>query len=304
MKGKLEYVDTKKLLDVCKQMAGLGLKSITIVGSGEPTIHPDFVEIISALNSYGLKIGLFTNGSGLTDTKIEAILDKLTFIRFSFNGGTKELYESVHGQKHFDLVLGNIRKIVQLKHMRKTDFPTIGVQHGTNHMTISHLLDGVKLFKGVGVDYFEIKPILFKEEKSDGSRNELDLAKTFKILEEAETLADERYAVYPKYEQFMTVLGHEEYKARNYSYCHGSFFSATLEIDGSLYVCDNQKEKKFILGNVFKERFDNIWWSKKHLDLIKSIDVTKCPVACRMDPLCRIVHDIAHPPEQIHPDFL
>ncbi|MBU0756892.1 MAG: radical SAM protein [Nanoarchaeota archaeon] len=301
--NKFDFVDSEKFIATLRKMHALGAKSITLVGSGEPTLHPDFAKIVVELKHIGYEIGLFTNGSVLDKKMIDIIVDNLTFVRISFNGGNKETYEKVHKREHFDKVIDNIKTLLQKRKEKKQDFPTIGVQHGTNHLTIGSLIDAVKLFKQIGVDYLEVKPILFISQKPDGSRNDLNWSSAKSILEEAESFSDENFAVYPKYEQFMKVLGQEEYKKRNYDYCHGCFFSTSLEIDGSLYVCVNHKDD-FLIGNVFDDDFEEMWWSKKHLDLIKSIAVNRCPKACRMDPLSRFIQEIKEPNKQIHPNFL
>lgn len=60
----------------------LGGKAVTIAGGGDPTVHPDFDEIIGLIDDIGIKIGLVTNGIKLIKF---TNLHKLTWCRISLS---------------------------------------------------------------------------------------------------------------------------------------------------------------------------------------------------------------------------
>lgn len=51
-----------EIYDLVKFFKERGAKAVTITGGGEPTLHPDFYNIISAFNDADYSIGLVTNG--------------------------------------------------------------------------------------------------------------------------------------------------------------------------------------------------------------------------------------------------
>jgi hypothetical protein len=63
-----------------------GMKAVTITGGGEPLMHPDIVSILAEFHSYGIEIGLVTNGLLLHTIDPEA-LRLLTWCRISHDDG-------------------------------------------------------------------------------------------------------------------------------------------------------------------------------------------------------------------------
>ena len=64
--------EVKKTIDTLRSH---GLLSVILIGGGEPTLHPDFGEIVRYVKSRGLQIGIVTNGSRLE--KVETIVEEL-----------------------------------------------------------------------------------------------------------------------------------------------------------------------------------------------------------------------------------
>lgn len=110
-------------------------------------------------------------------------------------------HEMVHRVKgDFDNVVGNIRALVEGKKKLGTPLPTIGTQfvfYDKNYMSI---YNAAKLWKDVGVDYFEVKPVI----EGEGSAVNISVfpAKDTEAVEKqmlmAEELADDTYTVYVK----------------------------------------------------------------------------------------------------------
>jgi hypothetical protein len=85
MKDRLPLDRIKKALDAFKK---IGVTGVEYTGGGEPTIHPDFEEIIRYTHSLGFKIGLCTNGARIgKDRPIKQDLVKLfSWIRLGMYG--------------------------------------------------------------------------------------------------------------------------------------------------------------------------------------------------------------------------
>lgn len=65
-------LSTPEILSLLEQMAEMGVWAVTFTG-GEPTLHPDFPELVTFARSQGLLVGVATNGMFLSD----ALLDQL-----------------------------------------------------------------------------------------------------------------------------------------------------------------------------------------------------------------------------------
>ncbi|HAK89461.1 MAG: radical SAM protein [Nitrospirae bacterium GWC2_46_6] len=76
MKRKYGYMDTvmaKKIIDELRE--NNICEKVTLHVMGEPTLHPDFFEILSHAQDKGLKVGLTTNGGGLGGKTGKRLLD-------------------------------------------------------------------------------------------------------------------------------------------------------------------------------------------------------------------------------------
>jgi hypothetical protein len=83
MKDMLTLKQMKKAID---SFAKLGVTGMELTGGGEPTLHPDFDEVINYAHSKGFKIGVCTNGTRLNKIKS---WDKITWVRLGMYGFTE-----------------------------------------------------------------------------------------------------------------------------------------------------------------------------------------------------------------------
>lgn len=77
-----QWLTKEKILSELTTFRDIGGKSVTIAGGGDPTVHPQFDEIIGAIHDLGIKIGLVTNGIRLIKF---SNLHKLTWCRISLS---------------------------------------------------------------------------------------------------------------------------------------------------------------------------------------------------------------------------
>jgi MoaA/NifB/PqqE/SkfB family radical SAM enzyme len=74
-----------------------GTQQIDFVGIGEPLLHPDCLEMISAARGAGFRVGLATNGSLLTSERVQRLAALgVTKLHVSINSGSDEVYREVH----------------------------------------------------------------------------------------------------------------------------------------------------------------------------------------------------------------
>jgi radical SAM protein with 4Fe4S-binding SPASM domain len=102
---------------------------INLAHRGESALHPHLIEAIRYAKSRGLYTRLHTNGSLLTEKLSQKIiaagLDRLSF---SFDGYTKEAYESIREGGDFDKTIGNIVRLLQAKRDQKARKPEVAVE--------------------------------------------------------------------------------------------------------------------------------------------------------------------------------
>lgn len=302
--SRIHAIDRGVLLKFLREAKEAGLKAITICGSGEPLIYPGIEGLLYEIHEIGLDIGIFTNASRMTPDIRKAILDTCTFVRCSVNASNGREHEIVHRVKNdFDNVIGNIKSLVEDKKKADQKLPTIGVQFVFYDQNYNSMYEAAKLWKEVGVDYFEIKPVI----EGEGSAVNVtvfpapDTAAVLEQMKRAKDLEDETYQVYAKYGQYLNTLSED---ARGYRICYGHALNPNLWSDGNLFICPNQEHDEDIIGNIYENSFMEIWHGDRRKKRIQRIRVNECPRGCRCDNLNEVIWDYLHPDALVHPNFI
>lgn len=90
----------EKLLSSLATMAKKGLKSVIVIGGGEPTLDPHFAATIRFMKSLGLQVAIVSNGAG--NQKIADVadcLDENDWVRLSLDSGTDATFQKMHKPK-------------------------------------------------------------------------------------------------------------------------------------------------------------------------------------------------------------
>ena len=90
-------------------MVERGLKSVILIGGGEPTLYPGFASMVGYLKGLGLQIAIVSNGSR-GDRLLEAAmhLTKGDWIRLSLDSGSNEVFRRMHNPSSKTLSLDEI----------------------------------------------------------------------------------------------------------------------------------------------------------------------------------------------------
>jgi MoaA/NifB/PqqE/SkfB family radical SAM enzyme len=290
------HLDTRRLLTTIEEMATCGVKSIVLAGEGEPLLHPDIGAIIEHIRSSGIDVGLFTNGQALNDALARRILPNLTFVRFSFNGGTAEAYAKVHQVKPdiFNKVVGNMHHAARIK--QQANLPVdIGAQFVLLPENQTTLHNGAATVKAAGLDYLTVKPfILQRSEQLYQMADHYESHALEAIFDQTLNLANEHFAV------VIRKHGFGQEVPREYAHCRGTSFITVINSAGDVATCLPYWDKpEFVYGNINRERFKQIWHGdkrkglKNHLE--RDMDVHLCPANCRSDAINAYLSDITNP---------
>ncbi|WP_233588632.1 radical SAM/SPASM domain-containing protein [Legionella sp. km535] len=94
-----------------KEAYDCGAREIGLFAGAEPLTCKWIVEYVSYCRDLGYDyMYISTNGSIPDQDKFKKILDAgLNSIKFSVNGGNREIYKAIHGNDHFERVISNIK---------------------------------------------------------------------------------------------------------------------------------------------------------------------------------------------------
>ncbi|MDR1447515.1 MAG: radical SAM protein [Candidatus Ancillula sp.] len=134
------------------EISKCGAVSIMVSG-GEPTLHPELIQIIDSIHKHGMSVQLNTNGINLdkfpeiTDHDVEAII-------VSMDGFNSENYAKMRGIDRFNKVCDNILEF------RKNNLSSIvGLRVTLTKYTLSQISELVALAKKLGVDSIGFSPL-------------------------------------------------------------------------------------------------------------------------------------------------
>lgn len=109
-------LETEATIKSIEDFAKLGTKAMLFAGEGEPLLHKDIGKMIKTCTDNNVDTGIYTNGVLLKGDLSELLLNHLTFLRVSFNAGTKKkVYKEVHGRDDFDTVVANLKAAAKYK---------------------------------------------------------------------------------------------------------------------------------------------------------------------------------------------
>ncbi|MBF0251426.1 MAG: radical SAM protein [Alphaproteobacteria bacterium] len=110
----------KKLpLDVFEKVVddamAYGLESVSLHGSGEPSLNANMPDFVRVVKDRGLKCISFTNGSKLTEELARRLIEaKIDVLRFSVIGYDRDSYQRWMSKDLFEDVRVNARRFVEL----------------------------------------------------------------------------------------------------------------------------------------------------------------------------------------------
>lgn len=286
------YIQKDPLLTTIRTAAKIGVKSIALIGDGEPTCNPHFYEALRIGKEVGLDLSTSTNGILITKKEMyRTILESCIWMRFCIAAGTKDGYLKIHQKDRFDLVIKNIRNMVNYKH--KHNFTCdIGLQAVyIPGMMDQEMIAESKLAVDLGVDYFVIKQCSLPDSGSSGMSwfdvNKYDEKSVDDTLQECESLSTAQTKIIPKW-NLIKQKGEKPYET-----CSSISLISEISGNGDWYPCgymfgDKPEFGRFKFGNVHDATLEEIWQSDRYWEIIEymenNFDVHKdCQGCCRQD---------------------
>ena len=183
-------------LELMRSMGRMGVKSCLLAGDGEPLLNPACVDSIVVGAGAGVDMALNTNGLALQPEVGAAVLEHLTWLRFSVMSVEPGMYGKLHGTRaeSLDKVRANIAAAVEIKR-RAGLAVTLGVQQVLLPENGAEVADTARWAKEVGADYYVLKPFSLHPFNKDYQPEQIEQLPDLyrEALLEAEGLSDEGF---------------------------------------------------------------------------------------------------------------
>lgn len=168
-----ERISRENVIKTIETLCNNGLKSIILIGGGEPTLHHNFEEITSYAKNRGLQLGIVSNGSRISRiADIAGKLEEKDWVRFSIDASNNETYQKIHRPYNksdtLDNLLGQVRRIKEKNSKISLGYSMIVCSRGMvfNGYELPDNIDEIPkaacLAKDNGFDYLSLKACLVK----------------------------------------------------------------------------------------------------------------------------------------------
>lgn len=176
-----------KLRSSLSELADRGMKSVILIGGGEPTVYPRFVEMVQYLKELNQQIAIVSNGSR-GDRLLEAsqFLTCSDWIRLSLDAGTDATFQAMHKPRKpisLDEICEWVPKIKTRNPEVQVGYSFIVTWQGASRdqiaiiENIDELVVAADRARTFGFDYFSVKPFLMRQEENNAEVMNPDTAK-------------------------------------------------------------------------------------------------------------------------------
>ena len=132
------------------------VEEVTLMGWGEPTIHPHFNEMLEIINKHSARKYFCTNGMNLKKIK-DAIFDyNVDVFAVSLDGATDETNGRIRRGSKIEVIKEDLKDIVRIKKERGLKYPWINFVFCAMQSNIRELPDLVRLAAEVGIEEVKV----------------------------------------------------------------------------------------------------------------------------------------------------
>lgn len=259
LKGQLT---TEEALDLCDQIAQLGLKWVTLSG-GEPLTRADIAELVKRLSGQGVSVNIITNGWLLEENMVKKLKDSgIATVAISIDG-TEKIHDKIRKEGAF----ANARRSFQ--YLQKHGIRTGAVTTITNQ-NIEILGELKEELIRMGVKTWQVQLGLPMGNLKDKPDWLLAPEKVQDIIDFCyETAKEGRIKIYPadclgyytKKEMEIKKISYETDMVSLWDGCNAGIRGFGILHDGKILGCTSIRDENFAFENdsVKKHSLKDIW---------------------------------------------
>lgn len=232
------------LLDNVLEQLGSTLFWLTFYFQGEPYLHRDFLTMVRKATSAGVYTSTSTNGHYLDDETARATVESgLNRLIISIDGTTQEAYSSYRRGGILARVLDGTRNVVRWKKHYASATPHIIFQFLVVRQNEHQIPQLRRLAADLGVDEVKLKT-----------------AQIYDYVHGSPLIPDnDKYSRYAKNSD-----GTWRIKNEMSNHCWKMWHSCVITWDGKVVPCCFDKDAQYVMGDLSRERFEDVWRSQKY----------------------------------------
>ncbi len=267
------------------------LDRVVLHGIGEPLMNKDILRMIQKLKSANSKVLFNSNATLLNrDIQMGLIESGLDEYRVSLDSSSPGTYERMRGVPYYERVIENVRNLVELKKSLGRLYPKISLWFTGTRENIGELPDLLKIAAKINVDEVYLQRLTHINEGLANEENsffEKTDKKILKIICDCERIAGENNisffssgAATPR-----DLLEKRVVESSPWQKCLRPWTLSYITANGNVLPCcispfSTDRYSEIVLGNIFEERFIDIWNNDIYTSLRKRLLTTDPPQYC------------------------
>jgi len=284
-KGK-DILGMKEIRSLVYELAQNNIKNVVLTG-GAPFLHPNFSEIVGLFNAARLIVGVETTCDISLGSAFTSLAERTAWVKIPI--------ETLDAQKFNDLrkctgarlqqILLNTKFLKSCRDVIASSCQLI-VEVKYCECNAENITEIAEALLSMGMDAMHLVPLNLPDGKvfTRGINRYL-------------FLSEKKW-----YNNFRVLIPNSlcyANKARDYDKCVAHKLTSYIASDGNVYLCKNYRGvPDYCFGNIAQYSFSDIWDGMLRTDIMRNLQVNKCPINCCGDATNRALQ-ILETPKQI-----
>lgn len=269
-----------------EELAGIGVKSVTISGGGEPTLNPEIIQILKSSSGVGLSTVLITNGSMLHMAKLrKAILDSCCGIRISLNAVSSQKHNKFcrpDKKSSFKKIINSVTSLVAERNRLKKNL-LIGLLFIFDANNYKDIFSSTRLGKKLGVDYVELRKVQFEDIIHEETKTDNELGeKMSHLFDKAKKKYESpNFYVLKRMQEQVLLTGSFNCSS---GFCRASKLASTISADRNIYACGGLRYLPEYSFGTIDHSFQEVWEGDRRKQVLKKLKFKNCAKYCGYKP--------------------
>ena len=275
-----EYIPKDKLLLLAQDAADIGVKSLAVIGDGEPTMNSGLYPFVQEGKRCGLDMAVATNGIMLDKKQIKILAESLVWLRFNISAVGND-YTRIHQTKQthvFARVVSNVKMAVEFA---KDTGCTVGLQMVLVPQCFDQIIPLAEIAVEWGVDYLVIKQF---SDPGEGMPMHFDMEEYEKVKEAlmlAEQMSNEKTRVVIKWAAMRDSTNITTYRKWDFERCIDLPFIFQISGNGKCYPCGYLfGDERYCYGDLRQERLKDIIAGDRYWKIVEKVRNTPLKELC------------------------
>lgn len=277
-----DMADPAIVRQLLTEAAAMGVRGIVWSGGGEPTLHPDWPDLVRHAHDVGLEQGIYTHGGRIAADTAELARSLLAWVVVSLDAADEHAYAAYKrvSTARFHAACNGVRHLVG-------GSAVVGVSFLLSDDNWVQAAKMLTLARTLGATYTTFRPLI---ETSPAEPARIAADRTW--VSWCEPLLRELAKEQDVELDVSRFLAYRDWQGHGYAQCHGPTLSTTVTPDGRVWICPNRREfAGSCIGDLRVESFPALW--ARHAGAW-TVD-RDCRAMCRLHPVNATLNAVLAP---------